>query len=391
MTTTPVEQSTDSIWNAGNAIDFVADSEVLTIDANVIVGSQNGSGVDQTSAYSGGHVVNNGNIFSQGDSYAGVYMRAGTDTVTNNAGAFIQGYDGVNFFGLSVEKLVNAGSITGSSVGVEFSGGDVSQIVANNTGVIYGEIGLFVAATSTEVPSTIHNSGIIDGGTEFGVYVNQGASSKTTILNQAGGLIEGKVDAIIVESGTLVLTNNGTLSGEFADAGGTKDVITNNGWMDDFASLSDHSDTFNGAASKSSVTVFGNKGSDHLTGGSHADTLDGGGGDDTLTGGGGKDRFNFDTTLSSKNIDTITDFTPGTDKIELGSSAFHGLNASGALQANMFSGNGTENSHTRIVYDPTTGHLSYDSNGSGAGHLVQFATLAENLTLHNTDFMILGF
>ena len=35
----------------------------------------------------------------------------------------------------------------------------------------------------------------------------------------------------------------------------------------------------------------------------------------------------------------------------------------------MFSGDGIETSQTRIVYDPATGHLSYDSNGSGAGHL----------------------
>lgn len=55
-----------------------------------------------------------------------------------------------------------------------------------------------------------------------------------------------------------------------------------------------------------------------------------------------------------------------------------------------FSDDGSETSATRIVYDPATGRLSYDSNGSASGHLVHFATLAEHLTLHNSDFTIIA-
>lgn len=61
-------------------------------------------------------------------------------------------------------------------------------------------------------------------------------------------------------------------------------------------------------------------GNDVLSGGAGADMLFGGTGLDTLTGGTGNDKFAFDdgdfSSKTSKNADTIVDFTPG-DKIDL--------------------------------------------------------------------------
>jgi serralysin len=43
----------------------------------------------------------------------------------------------------------------------------------------------------------------------------------------------------------------------------------------------------------------------------------------------------------------------------------------------------------RIVYNSNTGALLFDANGSAAGGVVQFATLAAHLALTNNDFLII--
>ncbi|CAN0589134.1 unnamed protein product, partial [Laminaria digitata] len=58
----------------------------------------------------------------------------------------------------------------------------------------------------------------------------------------------------------------------------------------------------------------GSAGNDTLDGGNGKDVLNGGAGDDTLTGGNGNDTFAFDEDFGN---DTITDFKPGNDQIDL--------------------------------------------------------------------------
>lgn len=42
-----------------------------------------------------------------------------------------------------------------------------------------------------------------------------------------------------------------------------------------------------------------------------------------------------------------------------------------------------------VIYNPTTGALTYDADGSGAGVGVQIAMLGVNLALTNADFVII--
>ena len=137
-------------------------------------------------------------------------------------------------------------------------------------------------------------------------------------------------------------------------------------------------------------SLSGGVGNDTLIGGLGNDFLNGGLGKDVLTGGGGTDSFVFNTALSATNIDRITDFARGSDKILLDNAIFSAI-AGGSLTAAAFAANtagaATTAAH-RIIYETDTGKLFYDANGSAAGGNVQFATLNPALGLTHTDFSV---
>ena len=133
---------------------------------------------------------------------------------------------------------------------------------------------------------------------------------------------------------------------------------------------------------------------DRLLGDAKANRLAGGLGSDTLTGRGGSDRFVFDTALGSTNIDTITDFTVGTDAIELAKAIFTTLEPGidpGSLSASAFRYStqpSTSEGLGEIIYNSVTGSLSYDSDGAGAAAAKQFATVSTNLALSASQFRL---
>ena len=152
--------------------------------------------------------------------------------------------------------------------------------------------------------------------------------------------------------------------------------------------------------------VFGASGTDTITGAGSNDHLEatathtklvGGDGDDylvgnlsvnVLTGGSGADRFVFNTALNG-NVDTITDFGNGADKLVLSSLVFEGLSAGGTVL--LETGVAATTDKPTVLYDASTGMLSYDKDGSGAGAAaVNFAELQNKpVTLSSTDFVII--
>lgn len=127
----------------------------------------------------------------------------------------------------------------------------------------------------------------------------------------------------------------------------------------------------------------GGNGLDLIVGGAGNDTIRGAKGTDTLTGGDGADVFVFEKEIDGViNVDTITDFVSGTDRIELSASVFGNAGAVGShIGLNQF-----------IKYNASTGVLSYDADGSGPGAGLAFAVLGT--TSHpasvGTDFWITG-
>jgi Ca2+-binding RTX toxin-like protein len=151
----------------------------------------------------------------------------------------------------------------------------------------------------------------------------------------------------------------------------------------------------NGTGNTLANSLTGNSGVNSLIGGAGDDTLSGGLGNDALTGGAGKDVFIFNTATSS-NIDTISDFVTGTDKIHLSKSIFTNAGAAGNLKSDAFwSAAGAVKGHDaddRVVYNTTTGALYYDADGSGSGAAVQIALLgtSSHPTTALSDFAVIA-
>jgi Ca2+-binding RTX toxin-like protein len=137
-------------------------------------------------------------------------------------------------------------------------------------------------------------------------------------------------------------------------------------------------------------TLYGVAGNDTLDGQDGNDTLVGGEGNDTLVGGEGNDTFFFNASLNAiTNVDRVTDFSAPADTMRLENAVFTALTATGTLAAGAFHiGAAAHDASDRVIYNPSTGALTYDSNGNAAGGAVQFATLGTGLALTNADFVV---
>jgi Ca2+-binding RTX toxin-like protein len=130
-------------------------------------------------------------------------------------------------------------------------------------------------------------------------------------------------------------------------------------------------------------------GNDILLGDDGADTLNGGLGADVLNGGGGADLFVFANALGAGNVDTVQDHATGQDRFLLEDSVFAGL-GTGVLAAGAFvTGSAAHDADDRILYDPTTGALYFDADGTGAAAAIQFATLIPGTSLVASDFVVI--
>ncbi len=136
-------------------------------------------------------------------------------------------------------------------------------------------------------------------------------------------------------------------------------------------------------------TLNGAVGRDSLFGGAGNDMLVGGSGNDTLSGGTGKDIFKFNTALTA-NTDKVTDFVVADDTIQLENAFFTKLTKTGVLNADWFvKAAAAVDANDYVVYNPATGSVTYDADGSGAGLGIQVALLGVNLALTPADFVII--
>jgi Ca2+-binding RTX toxin-like protein len=138
-------------------------------------------------------------------------------------------------------------------------------------------------------------------------------------------------------------------------------------------------------------SITGLAGNDALNGGAGNDTLVGGAGSDVLTGGDGADRFGFESPVKAGgDVDTVTDFVSGSDKIALAGSIFTALRGDTDLSDNLWLTTSTSPATARsnLVFDPQSGVLSYDPDGSGPATSIAICTLVGVTKLVASDLVM---
>jgi Ca2+-binding RTX toxin-like protein len=159
--------------------------------------------------------------------------------------------------------------------------------------------------------------------------------------------------------------------------------------------------TINGVGNDAANVLRGNAGNnvlqgldgnDVLSGKAGNDQLIGGLGNDQLVGGPGADSFRFSTAPNATtNLDVITDFNPPEDFIRLDGAVFTAFAVTGTIGIGAFqTGAAALDSSDRILYDPATGAVRYDADGTGATAAVRFASLKAGLAITNADFFVQG-
>jgi len=292
---------------------------------------------------------------------------AAGDTIVENAG---EGRDTVRTdltsftLGSNLEALIYTGSGAfvgvGNTLGNSITGGTASDSLSGGAG------------NDTLTGGTGAANELI-GGTGDDSYLV--SVTGDTIVERAGEGID-QVTFIGAGGSFTLASNVENLSfraeGNFVGFGNTaNNAIYGNGGADVLFGLG--GDDF----------LYGAVGNDTLEGGDGNDVLTGSNGADRMTGGLGADTFVFED--ADIDVDTITDFTSGIDRISLSSAGFGSgtgfvlIQGNGALQPS--SGSPT------FLYNNDTGLLRYDADGSGAGSAVDLTFLQSGLTLAPSDFV----
>ena len=208
-----------------------------------------------------------------------------------------------------------------------------------------------------------------------------GAGGADVLTVAAGATASATVTA--AWTATVITTNSGTAN------------ITSSGLVVNLAAVTTGINGFNVTDTGIATTLTGSGLADKLTGGTGNDTLTAGAGNDTLvgglgkdslTGGAGTDYFVFNTAPNTTtNLDTITDFVSGTDKLQFSKAIFAGITtavgtgAGTTLTATEFVTSATAVSGTtatsHLVYNTATGGLYYDADGNGVGAAVEVAII----------------
>jgi Ca2+-binding RTX toxin-like protein len=135
--------------------------------------------------------------------------------------------------------------------------------------------------------------------------------------------------------------------------------------------------------------LAGRVGNDLLQGKKGNDILNGGPGFDRLDGGGGQDTYRFKN-VPAGTSDTVLAFDKR-DRIEVSSKVFDGLTLGRLAEEGFVKGTAFTDEDQRFRYDPKSGGLFHDPNGSDATiGAVRLATLPTNLkTLEAGDIFVI--
>jgi Ca2+-binding RTX toxin-like protein len=308
-------------------------------------------------------------------------------------------------------------TIFAGNVRVTVEGADLRISIAAGTSsgkdiVLLGVSPLQLASTNVTFANTRLAFGDDSPGTgaDNGHNLIVGTSGRDNLAGFGGDdTLRGGSGADLLDGGLGNDTYDDVTAGDvLVDAGGADLVISKVSWAlgEGFENLilSWRATAIDGAGNDLANSIIGNSsdnalqglgGNDTIQASDGNDTLDGGLGNDRLTGHGGMDTFAFSAGPAAAHSDVILDFTTGVDRIQLDGAAFAAIGPAGGFVAGderfkiAVGGNGTDPSD-RVIYDPSSGNLFYDFDGSGSGVGRIFANLQGAPAISATDFVVVN-
>jgi Ca2+-binding RTX toxin-like protein len=422
----------DKVYSTASSYTLPFRVELLTLQGGAISGTGN-AGVNEINGNSGDNILDGAggaDIMRGGKGADTYYVDNFDDRVLESSTPEIDTvHTTVSYIlGSHVENLVlEGGAVYGTGneldnavIGNEFYNelfGDAGADTLEGAGgldTLYGGNGKDAASyahAATGVIASLANTSINSGDATGDAYISIESlvgSSFDDALNGStganainGGLgsdtIKGYGDGDVLAGGEGNDTLIGGSGADYLSGGTGNDTASYFGATAGVAvSLSNPAINIGDAAGdtyNSVENVTGSGFDDALTGNSGSNVITGGAGNDVLTGGAGGDVFVFSAALDAvANVDTIADFSTGSETIDLDSAFFSALSAIGTLAASAFKdiADSVKDASDRIIYNSNTGNLYYDADGSGdAFGNVKFATLADHPTITAADFVVI--
>lgn len=355
--------------------------EALTLADTASRGTGNGMANVLT-----GHGGNNWLYGLAGDDH--IFGLAGDDVLDGGAGAD-------EMIGGNGDDVYYVDNVGDQAVETSFRGGEdtvfstvdytLEAYLENAAALGTGNVNLTGNSSGNILTGNAGNN-ILDGGASADTMIGGAGDDIYYVSTRADIVIEsagGGNDLVIAKGGGHVLADNV----ERLLLAGTAGTGTGNG-LDNQITGNDSVNRISGVAGND--TMFGLDGNDTLDGGDGNDWLYGGAGADQFIGGAGRDYFVFNTPASSSERDRVHDFSVDDDTIVFDNAIFSALGSDGHLKDSYFAvGKAAMTADQHLIYNNSTGVLSYDADGSGSGAAVQVASLSSGLNLTAHDFLII--
>ncbi len=344
--------------SSGGINNFLADG-VVTITSSIIANNTGGRNIGDISG-DGKFISGGNNLISNGDDATGFINGVNSDLVGTN--------------GDDPENPQLDGLIDARLGELQDNGGSTATIA-----LLEGSPAIDVGSNPNNLATDQRGEGFkrtVGNGTDIGAYEVQDSDNDADPIKGTSGddLLLGTVDDDLIEG----LDGSDTLLGNTGDdnlsATGDRNILLGNEGNDTLFGLGGGNDSLVGGEGDDVIftesgnsTLIGGEGDDSLSSNGGNNIIQGNGGDDILIssaggnillGGAGSDRFNlFISDTADRDIDIISDFHPGEDRI--------------LLTTDSGMGNAT--------YDSATGALFLDD--------LQVASLATGLDIHPDDLM----
>jgi Ca2+-binding RTX toxin-like protein len=344
--------------------------------------------IDGGNESAGAHEIVQG---SEGVDYA--TMRLGDDTVYGNGGNdLLIGHGGADYLdGGEGDDIFVIGGFGSGVQGTTSKADDGNKewiATGDKHDVIVGGEGVDTLRITTGIGANTKANGTVvlndDNFKSMEVVQVGGTVGRLNVENTALQLLNDhyyfKANGTVSDLSNTLGNNGGTINNVVVDASG----LTTNG-----------------------LRFEGNANQQTFIGTSKADVFVGNGGNDTLTGNGGADTFVFgkvyeqvvtgsstsvqtytNTAFNLTGVDTITDFTRGTDKIELHLDQYSQLAGFNSSMLRVNSTGTAQDANDYLIYNTTTKTLSYDADGNGSGAKVDIAVLTGVSTVSVSDFVV---